>query len=140
MYRRALLSSTIASSVYFVPLVRRVCAETDSHGPRTQNVHKELKDLNDRDSKAVYERTISAFAKWEAVKNDTKFIEFARQGRISQYTLEELMYMSAFYTKPLSIERKILARTTLLRLYDRSPSEEEKEYLVNIMKYFELFD
>lgn len=141
MFRRAFLTGAAASTVYCIPPVRRVLADTNTSGADVRHdIRKQFTELNDRDSKVLYEKTVNEIIKWEAVKDDKAFIEFVKQGRMTQHTLEELMYMTSFYTKPLNIAQKMIARNKLLRLYEQTPLEEEKQYLVNIMKYFDLFD
>jgi hypothetical protein len=100
-----------------------------------------IERLNVRDDELATNKKILDVVSWEAVKNDAELQDACKNNQLSRRFLDELYYMSAFYEKPLSANRRMRMRNLLLDLYDSSSTtEDEKRYIVSIMNYFELLD
>lgn len=108
--------------------------------PALADIRDQFDALNKRDRETLRVLKIDEIAKWEAVRDNTQSLKLLSRCD-DDSVLNELSYMSSFYHKPLSVERKVMARESLFRMYDhKNATETEKQLLLNIMNYFDLFE
>jgi hypothetical protein len=104
----------------------------------------ELRDtfarLNKRDKVLAMNKEVNEIAKWAAIKDKKKFITACENNDISKATIHELHYMFVMYDKPLSPDQKVRIRNGMLCKYDESDNDLERDILLDVMHYFELFD
>lgn len=137
--RRSLISGARATATFYT-MPPRVSAMSEK-GRLHINIHERFRVLNQRDLNSVRKIKTQEVLEWEAVESNTAFKEFlGSRGFNNNAILDELAYMTAFCQKPLSTARKVLTRTKLLELYDMCQNEEEKNHIVSIMSYFDLFE
>lgn len=134
--RRTLIAGACTSIATRLMYPRPALADAANNN----DIHLRINELNRRDSKALRDKYCSEIIQWEAANADPGFVDACKQGRFSDEVLFGLSWMSAFYSKPLSIEKKVAARSRLLILYDKCHDPEQRQYIMSIMKYFELLD
>lgn len=104
----------------------------------------ELRDtfarLNKRDEMLAMKKEVNEIARWAAIKDKRQFITAFENNHITKATIDELHYMYVMYDKPLSPHQKVRIRNEMLRKYDESDNDLERDILLDVMHYFELFD
>lgn len=95
-------------------------------------IHHHVMNLNKKDQSIVHEEKIQKLKKWSASAGFTNTIE-----KCSYEIIDDIDYIKVMYDElPLKPQQRIHVRTNLLRLYDRAGTEEEKSYIINIMRYY----
>jgi hypothetical protein len=103
------------------------------------DIRKRFQEANKKDEVLVRNTHMKEIIEWEAVKNN-KLPIASKVASLNNDIMQELSFMSSFYSKPLKPEKKITARNTLISLYERSKVQDERDVIISIMEYFELFE
>ena len=115
---------------------RRASAETPNQN--VSSLKRLFTERNAKDSLEAQSITLQNVLKWDAVKGYADLERACQDGKVSPIIMENIDYMSYFYVKPLTPERRIHARNILIGLYESSTTEEEKSLIMSIVTYFDL--
>lgn len=127
MLRRSLMTISVVAAYHRAKPVM-------AHSSNTTDLQTIVTTLNQRDQQTARKHREEEVERWEAAPSNIQYTN------ISDELLNELYYMTAFYNKPLSIEKKINARRLLAMIHQKTPNEEDKACIMAILQYFDLLE
>lgn len=131
--RRAVLSATVATTVLTVP--KRALAIPL---PMTKDLLADFKKLDDRESEMIKKNTIAKISRWEAFGNDESVMTSLSKVRYD--FLLDLYFKAGTFTKPMDMFWKSVARRKMAIMYESARTDDEKELVMAVIKYYELLE
>ena len=123
--RRALIAAACASVI----TPKKVMA-FDKHV-----IHDHVVKNMQTDKEMAIKQTKNELKSWKASQGFDHVIESYSDDAI----LDELSYMMVMYDVPLKPYQRVSVSKKLLKMLDSAKSDQQAEYIVNIMKYYGLY-
>lgn len=98
-------------------------------------LHEHIIKQNKQDEELVRLENKNSLKKWSPSADYKDIIEKT----INDDLLNDLSYMMIMYDIPLKPYQRINASRDLLKLLENTEREDEKEYIISVMKYYGLY-
>lgn len=127
MLRRAFIGGVCVGA--FTPRV--LAFDGNSYGKIRDRVAKNVQIDTEKARKYI----VDDLKSWEPSKGFGDVIESCKNDAI----LDELSYMKVMYDPPLKPYQRVYVSKKLLMMLDSVTTDEQARYIVNIMKYYDLY-
>jgi hypothetical protein len=103
--------------------------------PSYNALNQQIHELNKRDKYVEKDKINNDLKQWKPVEGYEELLT-----KFDNNVVDTLHYISVMYEKPLKTFQKIFLREQITNFYKQSLEEKEKEFYINVLKYYELLE